>query len=253
MTDQTPGMGHNSPPDPLIVEANERVDTASKWLTERPIITSMELADRANFFISQIGATFTALDEQRKTENRQWLAKQDEKYKDPLALLAAAKTKLTDKRREFLKREEDRLAAEKRKADEAAAALAKAAEDAQHKAEEAAKKKGGDPLRAELAAQKAAGAAAEAQAKAEAAPQRAQISGTYSQRATGLRDYWSAEIVDLNAALKFYGGKKNPSRLLIEAAIRECIQGIANKEAVALKTEDQANFPPGIRFIKERK
>lgn len=245
--------GGNNPPDPLIVEANERITTASKWLVERPLITDMVTADKANFFISQLGATFTALDNRRKDENRDWLAKQDVIYKDPLALLIAAKTKLTDKRRDFLKREEDRLAIERRKAEEEAAAKIKAAEEAQRAAEAAAKKKGGDPLRAELAAQKAAEEAEAAQAKAEAAPERAQISGTYSQRATGLRDYWSATITDLNLALKHYGGKKHPSRLLIEAAIRECIQGIANKEAVVLKTEDEAHFPPGIKFLKERK
>lgn len=238
-------MGANNPPDPLIVEANERVDTANKWLTQRPLITDMVTADKANFFISQLGATFTALDNRRKDENRDWLSKQDVIYKDPLALLTAAKTKLTDKRREFLKREEDRLAIERRKAEEEAAAKVKAADEAQRAAEAAAKKKGGDPLRAELAAQKAAEAAEEAQAKAEAVPERATISGAYSARATGLRSTWHAEITDFKAAFKTY--KKDPA---VVAAIKEAMTRVAKADAVRLK--DTTKAPEGVRFWMEK-
>lgn len=244
-------MGGNTPPDPLIIEANERIDTANKWLIERPLITDMETADKANFFVSQIGATWTALDNQRKNENRDWLAAQDKKYRSPLELLAMAKGKLTDKRRDFLRREEDRLAAEKakieaearRKADEAAAALAKA--------EAEAKKKGGDALRTELAAKEAVQAAADAVAAVEAAPVKASITGTYSARATGLKDAWSAEITDLSEAFKHYNKKSHPSRSILAAAIEAAILTIANRDAKFLKDETMA--PPGIKFVKERK
>lgn len=176
---QTPGMGHNNPPDPLLIEATERVDTANKYLTERgdPSAWTAEIADKANFFIGQCGATWTALDNRRKDENRAWLAKQDAIYRDPLTLLVAAKDKLTALRRTYLKREEDRLAEEKRRAEAAAEAARKAAEEAERKAAEASTVKGGDPLRAELEAAKAKQAAEDAAEAAAAAPVKAHIEG----------------------------------------------------------------------------
>lgn len=248
-------IGGNLPPDPLLAEAQERIDTANRYLTERgdPAAWTAEIADKANFFIGQCGETWTALDNRRKDENRAWLAKQDVIYKDPLTLLVSAKEKLTDLRRAYLRREEERLAEEKRKVEAEAAAARKAAEDAERRAAEAATKQNGDPLRAELEAQKAKEAAERAAEAAAAAPAKAVISGAYSTRATGLKDSWSAEIVDLSAAFKHYNNKKHPSRSILAAAIETAIKSIADKEARLLKTEDAANFPPGIKFIKERK
>jgi hypothetical protein len=249
----TAGIGHNQPPDPLIVEAAERVDTANKYLIERgdPAKWTPEIADKANFFVGQIGGTFTALDERRKDENRAWLAKQDTIYKDPLALLTAAKTKLADLRRAYLKREEDRLAEEKQKADAAAAAAQKAAEEAERRAQEAATKKGGDPLRAELEAQRAKEAAEAAAQVAAAAPERAQITGQFSPRATGLKDSWRAEITDLSEAFKFYNKAKNIYKSALTAAITVAIQGFADRDARFLK--DEAKAGPGVKFIRERR
>ncbi len=255
MTDELPPRTHNQPPDPLLAEAQERIDTANKYLVERgdPKAWTPEIADKANFFIGQCGETWTALDNRRKDENRAWLAKQDAIYKDPLTLLVSAKEKLTVLRRTYLRAEEDKLAEAKRKADAEAEAARKAAEDAERRAQEAVTAKGGDPLRAELAAQKAKEAAEEAAAAAAAVPAKAVITGAYSTRATGLKDSWSAVIEDINLATKNYMKKTHPSRPILVAAIRAAVQQIANGEARLLKTEDAANFPPGIKFIKERK
>lgn len=249
------GMGGNLPPDPLLAEAQERIDTANRYLVERgdPAAWTPEIADKANFFVGQVGETWTALDNRRKDENRDWLAKQDKIYRDPLSLLASAKLKLIDIRRAYLKREEDRLAEERRKVEAAAAAAQKAAAEAERRAQEAATKKNGDPLRAELEAQKAREAAEAAAEAAAAAPVKATISGQYSARATGLKDSWRAEIDDISAAFKHYNNKKHPSRSILAAAVEVAIQSIADREARLLKTEDPANFPPGIKFIKERK
>lgn len=248
-------IGGNAPPDPLLAEAAERVDTANKYLIERgdPAKWTPEIADKANFFVGQIGETFTALDNRRKDENRAWLAEQDKKYKDPLALLTSAKAKLADLRRAYLKREEDRLAEERKKVEAAAELARKAAIEAENKAKEAAAIKGGDPLRAELEAQKAKEAADAAAEAAATAPTKAKIEGAYSTRATGLKDSWRAEITDISAAFKHYNGKKHPSRSILAAAVEAAIQSIADREARLLKTEDAATFPPGIKFIKERK
>lgn len=245
--------GDNSPPDPLIAEMNERIDNANRWLKERPDWEQwdLEMADKANFFIEQIGATWSALDERRLEEGREFKKKQDAFYKDPLTLLTMAKDKMVKLRREWLKRDEDRMLAEKAAKEAAAKEAAEAAEAAQKKAEKAATAKGGDPLRAELAAQKAADVAVAAAAAAEAAPDKARISGTYSSRAKGLQDYWSAEVTDVSLAFKHYNAKGNPNRALIAAAVLEVIQSIATAEAKRIKDETAA--PPGIKFKKDRR
>jgi hypothetical protein len=243
--------GGNNPPDPLIVEADERIDTANKWLTERKEIADAEQADKANFFLSQIDATFKALDRRRIDEKNAFLAEQDKVYKTPLSLLERAKKALGDMRRAWLKKEEDRLAEEKRQAEAAAEAARKAAAEAAARAEAEAKKKGGDVLRAQHAAEEAAAKAEEVAAQAEAVPEKAQIKGAYSAKATGLRDVWSAEVTDLSLAFKHYNAKSNPNRTILAAAIEEAITGIANAEAKRIKDVDAA--PPGIKFIKERK
>lgn len=247
-----PPRDHNNPPDPLIVEADGRIDTANKWLTERAEITDAEMADKAAFFISQVDATYKALDGQRMDEKRVFLADQDKKYKTPLSLLERAKDKLVVLRRVWLKKEQDRIDAERAAAQKKIDDARKAAEEAQARADkEAAKKKGGDVLRTEIAAEEAKAAIAEAEEAAAAVPDRAQIKGAYTTKAVGLRDYWSAEISDLSEAFKYYNAKKNPHRATLAAAIRETIQGIADKEAKLLK--DKTKAPPGITFNMEKR
>lgn len=246
-----PGAGHNNPPDPLILEADERIDTANKWLTERPEITDMDTADKANFFAGQCQATWKALDDQRLQENRAFQAVQDAKYKMPLALLKAAKDKVVALRTAFLKKEEDRLDAERRAAAAEVERKRKEAEEAVRRAQEAAKKKGADVLRAELAAGTAAEAVAEAEKQAEAIPDRARVTGVYSARAVGLRSYWSAEIEDISLAFKHYNKKGTGTKAALEKVIRECIVKLATDDARIFKDVDKA--PPGIKFIEERK
>lgn len=245
------GIGGNSPPDPLIVEADERIDNANKWLTERPEITDMDMADKANFFVGQIQATWDALDGQRLQEGREFKANQETKYKTPLELLVSAKAKLVALRRVFLKKEEDRLLAEKVKAEAEAKRKADEAEAAKRRMEEEATKKGGDPLRAEATAKAAVEAAAAAAEQASSAPTKAAITGVYSSRATGLRDTWTAQIIDISAAFKHYNKKGTGTKAALEKVISECLTRLATDDAKIFKDETKA--PPGIKFIKERK
>lgn len=250
-------VGGNNPPetDPLIVEANERVDTANRYLTERADVDqwTQEIADRANFFIEQVDGTHKVLNEQRLQEGRDFDAKQKAKYQSPLSLLIAAKTKLQDLRRAYLKKQEDRLEAERKAKAEEARKLQEAADEVARKAAEEAKKKGGDPLRAEQAALKAQVAADEAAIAAETAPTKATISGQYSSRATGLKDHWRAEIEDVSAAFKHYNKASNPvAKLKLATAIKEVIQDLADKDARAMKVEGEGHIP-GIKIVKERR
>lgn len=239
--DEVRGIGDNNPPDPLVLEADERIDTAEKWLTERAEIADADMADKAAFFVTQINATFKALDDQRKDENRKWDAAQSKKYSDPLSLLTKAKEKLVAMRTAWLKREQTRVAAEKAKveaeakrvADEAAAAAARA-------------EKKPDNLRAQLEAEKAAKSAQEAADLAAAAPTKAIIKGNYTKVAVGLRTFWSATITDRALAFKTY-----KTNAIVLAAIDEAMVRVASAQAKLDK--DASKAPPGVKFISEER
>ncbi len=245
------GIGGNSPPDPLILEADERIDAANRLLTEVGEVTDMETADKVNFFAGQIQATWKALDDQRLQEGRDFDAAQKTKYRTPLELLVAAKAKVVALRVAFLKKREDELAEQKRQAEAEAKAIADRAAAAAAKAEAEATRKGGDPLRAEQEARRLAQEAADAKEAAAAAPTKASITGAYSARASSLKDYWSAEIEDLSAAFKHYNRKGTGTKAALEKVIRECIERLATDDARIFKDETKA--PPGIKFKKERK
>lgn len=240
-------MGDNAPPDPLITEADERVDTANKWLTDRKEITDAEMADKASFFIGQVDATFKALDRQRLDAKNTFLAEQDKVYKTPLSLLERAKAKLVEMRRAWLLKEQTRVETERAAAQKKIDDARREAEEAQKRAEkEAAKKRGGDVLRTELAAEEAAAKVAEAEKAAEAVPERAQIKGAYTTKAVGLREYWSASVDDFTEAFKVY--KKRPAVILaIKAAVEK------EADADAKKFKDKTLAPKGVTFNMEKR
>lgn len=242
-------MGDNNPPepiDPLIIEGNERVDTANRWLTQRKEITDAEMADKAQFFISQVEGTRKALDDQRLAEGRQFKKQQDVKYSTPLSLLELAKTKLTDMRRAWLKKEDDRLTKERQEAEARVETARKAAEEAQKRAEAEARKKNGDPLRAEIAAREAAAAITAAEEDMTAVPEKAAIKGAYTTKAVGLRDYWSATVDDFTEAFKTY--KKRPAVIL---AIKAAVEKEADTDAKKFK--DKTLAPKGVTFNMEKR
>lgn len=238
--------GDNNPPDPLIVEFNERLDTAQRWLDERKEILDESVADRCAFFISQIAGTHKALDDQRKNENRAFKKAQDDKYDAPLTLLESAKAKLLVLRNAWLKKKQDKLDAERAAAQAEADRIAAEAAATLKRAQEEEAKKGRTSLRTEQAVAAAQEAVAEAAAKVEAVPARAQIRGTYTTHAVSLRDYYWAEVVDLGAAFKHYKGNAD-----VLAAIREAITKVATDEAKALK--DLTKAPPGCIFRTEKR
>jgi len=248
-------MGHNQPPeetspdDPLVNHALVVINGASECLKERADIEAWtaEIAAEINAMISDIDAAHKRLDDQRLDEGRAFKKQQEAKYNAPLAKLLIAKTSLVDKRRAYLRKEEDRLAIEAKRLQEEAETAQRAAEE---KAQQA-QANTNDPLQAELDADMARRAAQEKLDQAAQAPAKAHIGGASSGRVTGLRDVWSAEITDLSAAFKHYNAKKHPSKPILEAAIRAAIESIANREAATVK--DLTKAPPGITFHKDRR
>lgn len=251
-TDPRLGLGGNLPPDPLVVEADERIDTANKWLNDRKEITDAEMADKAAFFISQVAASHKALDDQRLEEGRLFKKTQEEKYSTPLSILTLALEKLKAMRRVWLQKEDARLEAERMAAQKVVDDARRAAEEAQARADkEAAKAKGGDVLRSEIAVQAAQAKIEKAEEAVAAVPERAQIKGTYTTKAVGLREYWSAEITDFSAAFKHYNAKGNPKKNRLALAIKATIDKFADEDAKLLK--DTIKAPPGITFKMEKR
>lgn len=241
MNDMTPGIGHNAPSDPLLAEAQERVETANRYLTERADVAQWddELADKVNFFLSQVRATRKALDDRRLEEGRKFKAEQDAFYKDPLSMLDLGHSRLGMLRTRFLQAKQAKIDAEKAAADAEAKRLADEAEAARKKAETSK-----NPLEAEIAAQKAQEKAEAAAEAAMAAPTRATITGTFSPRAKGLTRYWDARITDFKKAFVHY--KADP---VVVAAIKEAMQRCAKRDAVAAK--DKGLAPSGVEFYYE--
>lgn len=241
MDTMTPQPGHNNPPDPLLLEADERVDVATKWLTERAEITDVDMADKANFFASQIAATYGALDKQRLAEGRVFKTAQDTKYNGPLRLLDMAREKLLAMRRVWLLKKQAEVDEAKRIADAEAKRVADEAAAAARRAQEKT-----TDLRAQLEAEEASARAELAQKAAAAAPTKAVIKGSFTTTAVGLRTWWGARITDRKLALKHYA--KHPTMI---NAIDEALRTITHVEAKIAK--DPTKAPPGVEFISEQR
>lgn len=238
--------GHNNPPDPLLVEASERVTAANAWITTVDDIVDVDQADKAGGFVTQLQATWKTLDDRRKTEKREFEARQKATYDRPLDLLARAKEALQAKIRAFLKKEQERKDAEAQAQREEAERIRREAEAARRKAEAEMAKPGGAVLEAQADADEAAKRAEEAQKAADRGPARAAIKGTFTTRAMTLRTYWLARIVDETAALRAYA--KHPE---VRAAALAKIQQLANAEATA--TKDPTKAKAGVEFYSEQR
>jgi len=238
MTD-TPGPGHNLPPDPLIAAVEAESDAVTRFLKDHGTLDTWDAdtAVRCQALFTDVTKACEALDRRRLQEGRDFKALQDKKYSPPLMLGTAAKAALDRLRKGWLQREQERVqreaaaAAERAKklADEAAKIVAKAAQNKK------------DPLGAQLAAQEAEQRAREAQAEAEAAPTRAQIKGG-GVRTTSLAVRWDGEITDFKKAYAHY--RSHP---VVIQAVKDAMQRLAKMEATATKDPNLA--PPGVRYF----
>lgn len=244
------GIGGNKPPEPTEFErltpiANERIDTANRWMTERPEITSAEMADKAAGFEAQLRGTWREMDDARRAEKKpleEQLKAIDARYNPFLRLLDSAKNMILDRRNAWLRAEEKRLAEERMAAEVAARRQREEAEIARRRAEEAERQAGADALRAKLAAEDAARRAAQLEQAAAKMPEKAAIKGDYTPRAVSLHAKWTAVVTDEKEALKHYGKDPVVRRAALDAALK-----LAQAQAKVAKSKDAA--PPGFRFF----
>ena len=109
------GIGDNKPPNALAT-AIELTSTATSWLAERPEITDADTAKEAGEIVDKLRATKKSLAASQKDDlapHDQAIADIKAQYKEPASKLEAALNSMLTLSAAWLKRERDRIAAEK--------------------------------------------------------------------------------------------------------------------------------------------
>lgn len=236
------GPGHNNPPEddtrtPEQKRVDDLMDAANTWLKEVKEITDAETAKACEDFLDQIKGEAEALEKDRRARNKPHddaVKANNDFYRPLTALLEKAKAMLSPLRTKWLKREEDRIAAEKKAAEELALRKMQEAEDA--------RKAAATSIQAAVQADEAQKAADDAVAAATAASQaKVQVKGNYATKATGLRTYWSAVVTDQAKAAAHYAN--HPKMVAL-------VQELANAEA---REKKDALAIPGVETKKDKR
>lgn len=214
-------------------------DAAGKWLDIKTV-QNPEQAERLTDFVTGARELYKRVEDSRKGAKKPWddLGKQVQDAYSPLASkvkIIGEKMKLMQS--DWLKREDARIAAERREAEAKARA---AREEAERAAAEAAAR---NDISGQVEAEEAL-KAAQKQEKAASKPAKAQAgSATGAGRTMALRTVRSAEIVNRKAALLYW---MNDPALITE------LQRIANAAVRSGEiTEDQAILA-GIKIKTEK-
>lgn len=239
-TQNTAGRGHNNPPlidDATLVRVQDRVNAANVWLGSVKEITDADTAKACDDFLGQLKSELKAVDEDRQAKVRPHLDAQkaiNAAFETPKALLDTAIRLLNPLKTAWLKREQDRIAAEKKAAEDEALRQLQAAEDL--------KRQSGTSVEATVAADQAQKQADAAVVQAHnLSKQKATVKGDYATRASSLRSYWSADIVDYPKALQHYANHPE---------VRAVIEKLANADA---RTHKDALAVPGLRAIEDKR
>jgi len=183
-------LGHNNPPDEF-ARVTELVQNADRWLEERKIIETDEIAERATAFLGQLREEAKDIEKARKAEKAPHIEAGkavDQKFGTQTERLRVSAEAIKDLLTPYLeKKEAERLEAERK--------LREEAEAAERNARAAAERAKG--IDAQLAAAAASQHAAEIQKAADQqAKARTNIASGMGGRAVSLRVKRSAVIVD---------------------------------------------------------
>ena len=266
-------IGGNNPPTALEAAA-ELTATATNWLAERPEITDADMAKEAGELVERLRTSKKNLAAAQKADlapHDQAIAEVKAQYREPASQIETALGGLLARSGDWLKKENDRIAAERAAREAEARRLREEADRLERERLEAARRDeeekrrrieaetqtAADEERSELqrqeviaTAERAAEAAKTAKLAERAAvkkkPEVAAIKAAPTQRAVTLRVYWSAVVTDETAAIDSY--KDHPT--VRKAALAAALQ-VANEAARTSK--DEAAAPLGFRFIKEER
>lgn len=237
-------LGHNRPPPSDALErAADLVANANRWRSERPEIADEEQAGKAQEFVTQLRLVRDDLEADQKTETEPYeslIYAIKLRYRDPRDLVRLAldgmqklSTQWLDKVKARLQREADER---RREADEAAQRANKAITAAVTER----------TVEADLAAQRATEEAVRLKKAAAKPVERPSVKGDYSNRAMGLRQFWHAEIINEQDALRSYA--KHPK---IREAALIAVRRQANLDARSEK--DASKAPKGVKFVATEK
>ncbi|HTE38031.1 MAG TPA: hypothetical protein VK634_17095 [Reyranella sp.] len=244
-----PGAGHNSGEKPSLLQSTTAlIETANRWIIERPVILDEAMSKKATDFFTQLRDMGVALKAERdKLEEplKREVAAIHARYADPLTLIDMALKPLRAASSAWLDKEKARLAAEKAEQDAAAKRLRDEALRLTQQAAEEQFTPGSNYLETQLRADHFAKSARAAEKVAARKIEPARARGDFAPRALALHTRWAARIVDEVLALKFYA--KHP---VVRAAAVEAALKLANAEARTAK--DAAKAPPGVEFFSTR-
>jgi hypothetical protein len=216
------------------------VNAANAWAKEVPAIESAEQAGRCEDLIGQCREEYAAVDAARKEARRphdEAVAGIQARFNPLLDLLKASGAVLNTLKARWLALVEERQAEERRKAEAAAQRAREDAEMAEASAAAGLGRAVDNAIAAAAARKRAADAAEAAQRAARAKPQ---VVGEMGGRASGFRTEWSAEIIDVVAALEHYADHVD---------LRVTLQKIANADARRLKAQLSV---PGVRAVSKK-
>jgi hypothetical protein len=237
----TAGVGHNAAPtsDPFPAiksRADALAATANEWLANVKTITDQETAEACDSFLSQLAAELAASEKDRKAINAPHdlaVKTNNDRFRPVTALLETCQRLMKPLKAGWLQRERDRLAAEKAAAEAEALKRMEALEEARRQEAAAAVPTVGAVM-ALAEAEREQDEALAALAVAEKA--KPVVKGTMAARASGLRQYWSANVTDWPAAIRHYQDR---------AEVRDVVQRLANADARDRK-ELLALLVPGV-------
>lgn len=241
-----PPLGHNKPPESTPFErASELVRNCNRWLAERPSIVDAEMAGAAQTFTDQLRAVRDDLGLALKRERRPHddaIEQIKRRYADPQELVRIALERMQKLNADWLKRERERLEAERVERERQADAAIVQAAQLDHAAQQP-----GASVETQLAAQRANERAAELTDAATRAPVRPQVRGDYSARAMSLRSNWKGRVVSFNEALAHYADHAD-----FRAGATTLMEQSASRLAKKVKG-DQSKAPPGVQFYNDER
>ena len=240
-----PPLGHNKPPEATALDrAPDLLANCNRWLAERQTISDAEMAGAAQRFTIQLRALRDDMGNDLRRERRPHddaIEAIKERYRDPEALVKIALFNMERLNREWLKREQDRLDAERDQRErQADAAIVEAA-----KADQAAQQPGAS-VETQLAAERANEAASEAVEAVDKVPTRARTRDDYAEKAMSLRSNWKAKVVDSDKAIAYFADDMDVRPKMIAA-----IEAKASRLAKAQK--GRGPIPPGVAFYNDER
>lgn len=215
--------------DRMQERADALVETANRWILERPEIEDDDLATKLDAFLGQLEAEMKAAETQRVAEKEPHLTagrEIDAKWQALMRPLTLAKEVLRKRLMSYLLAKQQKIEDARREAEWRAQRLM----------EEADRKELDGTIQSIIERENLQIAAA-FEKQAASTPARASVKSEYSARARTLRSFWSARISNIDAALSTYRDHPDVAETLTRLASAEARGGVRELSGFEIKEE----------------